>query len=170
MDEAYRKQHFGRIRSSTLARRIFPQQWGATFQEDRAGLELAEKWKLVDNLMWANDYPHAEGTWPHRRKRSSARWVISVTVRARRSSDSCGEVFKPMSSCYLSGVAADWRLYGIRRSAAGTGGHMIEIGVFHNGASDLPVVRTSSGVAINDGNLAEVHESSQRGLIGQVRA
>ena len=46
---------------------------------------------------------------------------------------------------------------------------MIEIGVFHNGASDLPVVRTSSGVAINDGNLAEVHESSQRGLIGQVR-
>ena len=46
---------------------------------------------------------------------------------------------------------------------------MIEIGVFHNGASDLPVMRTSSGVAINDGNLAEVHESSQRGLIGQVR-
>ena len=46
---------------------------------------------------------------------------------------------------------------------------MIEIGVFHNGASDLPVVRTSSGVAINDGNLAEVHEASQRGLIGQVR-
>src|ERR1700735_4468088 len=46
---------------------------------------------------------------------------------------------------------------------------MIEIGVFHNGASDLPVVRTASGVAINDGNLAEVHESSQRGLIGQVR-
>ena len=34
---------------------------------------------------------------------------------------------------------------------------MIEIGVFHNGASDLPVMRTSSGVAINDGNLAEVH-------------
>ncbi|HKN14695.1 MAG TPA: LLM class flavin-dependent oxidoreductase, partial [Candidatus Binatus sp.] len=46
---------------------------------------------------------------------------------------------------------------------------MIEIGVFHNGASDLSVVRTSSGVAINDGNLAEVHESSQRGLVSQVR-
>ena len=44
---------------------------------------------------------------------------------------------------------------------------MIEIGVFHNGASDLPVVRTVSGVAINDGNLAEVHESSQRGLLGK---
>ncbi len=46
---------------------------------------------------------------------------------------------------------------------------MIEIGVFHNGASDLPVVRTSSGVAINDGNLAEVHESSQRTLMSQIR-
>lgn len=20
---------------------------------------------VVDNFMWANDYPHAEGTWPH---------------------------------------------------------------------------------------------------------
>jgi hypothetical protein len=46
---------------------------------------------------------------------------------------------------------------------------MIEIGVFHNGASDLPVTRTTSGVAINDGNLAEVHEASQRGLVAQVR-
>jgi predicted TIM-barrel fold metal-dependent hydrolase len=23
------------------------------------------KFNLVDNFMWANDYPHAEGTWPH---------------------------------------------------------------------------------------------------------
>src|SRR5271168_2318752 len=46
---------------------------------------------------------------------------------------------------------------------------MIEIGVFHNGASDLPVVRTPSGVCVNDGNLAEVHESSQRTLVSQVR-
>ena len=29
------------------------------------GLELAERWNLTDNLMWANDYPHHEGTWPH---------------------------------------------------------------------------------------------------------
>ena len=26
---------------------------------------LAETCNLVDNFMWANDYPHAEGTWPH---------------------------------------------------------------------------------------------------------
>ena len=35
---------------------------------------------------------------------------------------------------------------------------MIEIGVFHNGASDLPITVTSNGVSINDGNLAEVGE------------
>ena len=29
------------------------------------GLMLAEAYNLVDNFMWANDYPHAEGTWPH---------------------------------------------------------------------------------------------------------
>jgi alkanesulfonate monooxygenase SsuD/methylene tetrahydromethanopterin reductase-like flavin-dependent oxidoreductase (luciferase family) len=46
---------------------------------------------------------------------------------------------------------------------------MIEIGVFHNGASDLPVLRTPSGVCINQGNLAEVHESSQRTLVSQIR-
>jgi predicted TIM-barrel fold metal-dependent hydrolase len=37
----------------------------STFQEDAPGLDLAEKYNLVDNFMWANDYPHHEGTWPH---------------------------------------------------------------------------------------------------------
>jgi predicted TIM-barrel fold metal-dependent hydrolase len=26
---------------------------------------LAEEFRLVDNFLWANDYPHAEGSWPH---------------------------------------------------------------------------------------------------------
>src|SRR5574337_556421 len=46
---------------------------------------------------------------------------------------------------------------------------MFEIGVFHNGASDLPVVRTANGVVVNDGSLAEVHASAQRTLINQIR-
>jgi alkanesulfonate monooxygenase SsuD/methylene tetrahydromethanopterin reductase-like flavin-dependent oxidoreductase (luciferase family) len=46
---------------------------------------------------------------------------------------------------------------------------MIEIGTFHNGASDLPAVTTPDGVVVNDGSLAEVHESYQRVLVGQVR-
>ncbi len=46
---------------------------------------------------------------------------------------------------------------------------MIEIGVFHNGASDLPPIRTPSGVVVNDGTLADVHASSQRTVVNQVR-
>jgi alkanesulfonate monooxygenase SsuD/methylene tetrahydromethanopterin reductase-like flavin-dependent oxidoreductase (luciferase family) len=46
---------------------------------------------------------------------------------------------------------------------------MLEIGVFHNGASDLPCRRTANGIVVNDGTLAEVHESNQRVLVNQVR-
>src|SRR5579859_6374030 len=46
---------------------------------------------------------------------------------------------------------------------------MIEIGLFHNGASDLPVKITSNGVAINEGNLEATQESARRVQIGQVR-
>src|ERR1700740_827827 len=46
---------------------------------------------------------------------------------------------------------------------------MLEIGIFHNGASDLPCVRTKSGIVVTDGNLAEAHESNQRVLVNQVR-
>lgn len=66
MDEAYRKHHLWAYpRLKHLPSEYFRMHGGATFQEDRAGLELAVKWNLVDNFMWANDYPHAEGTWPH---------------------------------------------------------------------------------------------------------
>ena len=46
---------------------------------------------------------------------------------------------------------------------------MLEIGIFHNGASDLPCVRTKGGIVVNEGNLAEVHESTQRVLVNQIR-
>ncbi|MEE8473886.1 MAG: amidohydrolase family protein, partial [Myxococcota bacterium] len=37
----------------------------SSFGEDRSGLALAVEHDLVENFMWANDYPHHEGTWPH---------------------------------------------------------------------------------------------------------
>lgn len=49
---------------------------------------------------------------------------------------------------------------------------MIEIGVFHNGASDLPakeVPYDGGSVVVNDGNLAQTHEAAQRILVNQVR-
>ncbi len=66
MDEAYRKHHMWvRPKLDRLPSEYFRQHGFATFQEDRAGLDLAREHGLVDNFMWANDFPHHEGTWPH---------------------------------------------------------------------------------------------------------
>jgi len=66
MDYAYRAHHFW-IRpmvpeppSFYYRRNCF-----STFQEDHEGLARVEELGLVDNFLWANDYPHHEGTWPH---------------------------------------------------------------------------------------------------------
>lgn len=67
MDEAYKKHHmwsFPKLKHG-LPSEYFRQHGGATFGEDKAGTALAEKFGLVDNFCWANDYPHHEGTFPH---------------------------------------------------------------------------------------------------------
>jgi alkanesulfonate monooxygenase SsuD/methylene tetrahydromethanopterin reductase-like flavin-dependent oxidoreductase (luciferase family) len=47
---------------------------------------------------------------------------------------------------------------------------MIEVGVFHNGASELPVIESPDGkLVLTDGSLKEVHESCQRTVLNQVR-
>ena len=48
-----------------LPSEYFRQNGFASFQEDKVGLDLAREHNLVDNFLWANDYPHHEGTWPH---------------------------------------------------------------------------------------------------------
>lgn len=66
MDEACRKHHFWvRPKLKHLPSEYYRMHGGSTFQEDAAGLRLAEEYRLIDNIMWANDYPHQEGTWPH---------------------------------------------------------------------------------------------------------
>jgi len=66
MDEAYRKHHmwaFPKLKG--LPSDYFRSNGYASFQEDPVGLALAEKFNLADNFLWANDYPHHEGSWPH---------------------------------------------------------------------------------------------------------
>src|ERR1700720_2172615 len=46
---------------------------------------------------------------------------------------------------------------------------MLEIGLFHNGASSLPVITNKDGVTFNRGTLAEVHQAAQETLVNQVR-
>jgi predicted TIM-barrel fold metal-dependent hydrolase len=66
MDHAYRAHHFWvRPVIPELPSFYFRRNCFATFQIDHAGLELVEDLDLVDNVMWANDYPHHEGSWPH---------------------------------------------------------------------------------------------------------
>ena len=66
MDEAYKKHHMWvRPKLKELPSEYFRQNGFASFQEDQPGLDLAREHNLVNNFLWANDYPHHEGTWPH---------------------------------------------------------------------------------------------------------
>ena len=66
MDEAYRKHHmFVRPKLELLPSEYFKRQGFASFQDDQAGLDLAREHGLIGNFLWANDYPHHEGSWPH---------------------------------------------------------------------------------------------------------
>jgi predicted TIM-barrel fold metal-dependent hydrolase len=42
----------------------FRRQFWATFEDDRPGI-LTLPLLNADHLMWSNDYPHTEGTWPN---------------------------------------------------------------------------------------------------------
>ena len=66
MDEAYRKHHMWvRPKLDGLPSDYFRRQGFASFQEDRPGLDLAREHDLVNNFLWANDFPHHEGSWPY---------------------------------------------------------------------------------------------------------
>jgi predicted TIM-barrel fold metal-dependent hydrolase len=66
MDEAYLKHHFWvRPKLKQLPSEYYRSNCFASFGEDRSAVELIESHGLQDNFMWANDYPHHEGSWPH---------------------------------------------------------------------------------------------------------
>lgn len=66
MDEAYHKHHMWvRPKLKHLPSDYFKSNGFATFGEDQPGLDLMREYDLSDNFLWANDYPHHEGTWPH---------------------------------------------------------------------------------------------------------
>jgi len=66
LDEAYKKHHMWvRPKLDRLPSEYFKSNGFASFQEDKPGLDLAREHGLVGNFLWANDFPHHEGTWPH---------------------------------------------------------------------------------------------------------
>lgn len=74
MDEAHKKHYmWTRPRLSKLPSELYYQSGFAAFQEDPAGLALIDPrlegsspYQALENCyLWANDYPHHEGSWPH---------------------------------------------------------------------------------------------------------
>ena len=66
MDEAYEHHHFWVFpKLSKLPSEFWREHGMASFQEDPPGIDLVQSYGLSGNFMWANDYPHHEGSWPH---------------------------------------------------------------------------------------------------------
>lgn len=66
MDEVYRRQHMWvRPKLKALPSEYYRAHGAASVCDDRSAWLLCEPCGLEDNLMFANDYPHHEGTWPH---------------------------------------------------------------------------------------------------------
>jgi len=66
MDEVYLKHHMWvRPKLQGLPSEYFRAHFFASFQDDEPGIRQAIDFDLTDNFLWANDYPHHEGTWPH---------------------------------------------------------------------------------------------------------
>jgi predicted TIM-barrel fold metal-dependent hydrolase len=73
MDRQLRKYHalVRDYRIETLPSETFRKQVWMTFQEDTIGIKLIPEIG-ADRVMWASDYPHGDGTWPHSRSAVAA--------------------------------------------------------------------------------------------------
>ena len=68
LDQLQEKRHMWiEPRLELRASEYFRRQGGATFTDDEVGLRVRDV-TGVDCLLWGNDYPHDEGTFPHSRE------------------------------------------------------------------------------------------------------
>jgi predicted TIM-barrel fold metal-dependent hydrolase len=96
MDEGYLKHHFWvRPRLKALPSEYYRTNCYASFGEDPVAIELVEKHGLQDNFMWANDYPHHEGTWPYSAEAiERSLGSVSETTRAKLLGWNAAKVFR----------------------------------------------------------------------------
>ena len=101
MDTRFRRDHSAKKLSHTMEAGLtmLPSEYfdrncfiGATSTERR---EIARRYEIgVDNMMWGNDYPHPEGTWPHTRE-----WLkrtyhdVPVDETRRMLGERCAEIY-----------------------------------------------------------------------------
>ena len=75
MDEGYEKHHmWARPKLDMNPSGYFKRQGYVTFGEDAVGL-ANRNFTGTDCLLWGNDYPHHEGTWPHSREAIDRQFV-----------------------------------------------------------------------------------------------
>ncbi len=85
MDEAYRKHHMWVApKMGGLPSDYYRQNCFASFGEDEAATFQAEHFGLQDNFMWANDYPHHEGSWPHSAPAIERTFAANMSEETRR--------------------------------------------------------------------------------------
>ena len=60
----------------------FRQHGHASFQDDPVGI-LARDWIGIDSILWGNDYPHLEGTWPYSEQVNKALEPLTREERAK---------------------------------------------------------------------------------------
>jgi predicted TIM-barrel fold metal-dependent hydrolase len=66
MDQVYRRQHMWvRPKLRALPSEYWRAHGAASFCDDPSATLMVEPCGLEDHLMFANDYPHHEGSWPH---------------------------------------------------------------------------------------------------------
>ncbi len=96
MDEAYKKHHMWTFpKLKELPSHYLKTQCFGTFQEDAVGIELAEKFGYTDAMLWANDYPHQEGSWPHSAESIERQMQgLSEKSRAKILGENAKRVFK----------------------------------------------------------------------------
>jgi predicted TIM-barrel fold metal-dependent hydrolase len=65
-DEGYTKHHWAvSPKLSMMPSEYFKRQGWATFGDDPMGIDTMGYFGGADKILWGNDYPHHEGTWPH---------------------------------------------------------------------------------------------------------
>jgi predicted TIM-barrel fold metal-dependent hydrolase len=65
MDHGYEKHAFWvSPKLKEKPSEYFRRHGHASFQDDPIGIE-GRKWVGIDSILWGNDYPHIEGTWPY---------------------------------------------------------------------------------------------------------
>jgi predicted TIM-barrel fold metal-dependent hydrolase len=65
-DEGYVKhQHMAFPKLPMMPSEYFKRQGFATFGDDPMGIDTMKYFGGPDRILWGNDYPHQEGTWPH---------------------------------------------------------------------------------------------------------